>query len=434
MECSDFREQISLYIDGMLDMEQEEEFKQHINICADCRCELDEMMELVRLCNSIPEEDLPDNFKQELHIKLMAEKEKQKKSKWVRAIRSKSIRFGSAIAAVVMLVFAMRGVFIHNMPLKGTQNSDISLQYNTESAGEAKNSLLRESDPQVDLYGERDDLNQYNGQSQESHSDIAAAAPELTKVIQKSFSEEAAITLTSDANQEEAPSIRANGSQERYSNKEGTRGSTAPEQIVEGGLDDAFLSQMSEDGGAAVTVQPDWEDVGKEDYAYKFCNVSEITIKASNPRTEFERIKLYLVARGAEILDSIDDIGEIPLDGITEKTKIQQSRASGGVVMVARIPVSLYPQISSAMRSSFTPSVITISPVYTVDMSQRAIELENSLLSIDIQLKNALKDKENVTSDALNPIKELKAKASKRLQWINQGAGNVFVVISIVRN
>ncbi len=444
MECSNFRDLISLYIDGMFDKQQEEEFRAHMDICDECRYEMYEMMELVKLCNSIPEEDLPDDFKQELRIKLLAEKEKHKKSKWINILGNRSMKYASGIAAAVMLIFAMRGLFIHQMPLGNTNRSEISVQFAKGSATERANSPQQESDPQTDFHDESGSAvsgssSQDSQESLKTQTDAGTAEPEVAKVHGRKFSDNVSLKLSGAGTAEEATDNKTGGNQERYINKEGTRGSVAQEQTImlefsESMPDGAFASGVPEDEESAVTVRQDQGNSGMDDHSYKFCNVSEITIKASNPSTEAERIKLYLVARGAEILDPAVVENEIPLNEITGNTNIRQNKARGGVIIFVRIPVSLYPRVIAAMRSSFSPSVLTVSRVYSVDVSQMAKELENSLLNIEVQMLNALKANENVSSEILNPMKELKDKASRRLKWIKEGANNVFVVISITRS
>ncbi|RKD27999.1 Putative zinc-finger [Caminicella sporogenes DSM 14501] len=71
MNCKDVREQLSAYVDKYLDREIEEEVKKHIEGCQNCRKEYKELIEIKRILDDVPMVELPKNFKEELHDKLV---------------------------------------------------------------------------------------------------------------------------------------------------------------------------------------------------------------------------------------------------------------------------------------------------------------------------------------------------------------------------
>lgn len=72
INCENFNENICAYIDNELNIEERLSFEEHIKICRECKRELEEMARVVSLCNSLPQQELPAEFKAELREKLVA--------------------------------------------------------------------------------------------------------------------------------------------------------------------------------------------------------------------------------------------------------------------------------------------------------------------------------------------------------------------------
>lgn len=83
MNCDKFRENISYYIDNILDDNDRLEFEDHMNSCEQCKCEYEQMVILIDSLNSVEQVPLPDNYDETLRKKLNNEKVKVKK-KWSR--------------------------------------------------------------------------------------------------------------------------------------------------------------------------------------------------------------------------------------------------------------------------------------------------------------------------------------------------------------
>ncbi|HHV97235.1 MAG TPA: hypothetical protein GXX37_12330 [Clostridiaceae bacterium] len=115
MNCEQVKDSISHYIDNELDEKECSEFEKHIKSCEACRNELNEILETVELLRSIPQVELPSNFKQELHEKLIKvkeeEEEKSRKKKGLLFFRNSYFKTISSVAAVVLIIFAIRGLF-----------------------------------------------------------------------------------------------------------------------------------------------------------------------------------------------------------------------------------------------------------------------------------------------------------------------------------
>lgn len=108
-KCTEYKEMIYEYIDNELDSNLLSEFEDHIKICLSCKEELDECMQTLKLINGIEEEELPQNFKENLHAKLIEEKSNFDKKNNILFIRKKYFRIFGSIAAIFIFAIIMKG-------------------------------------------------------------------------------------------------------------------------------------------------------------------------------------------------------------------------------------------------------------------------------------------------------------------------------------
>jgi hypothetical protein len=98
MNCDKFRENISYYIDDILDDNDKSAFENHMNNCEKCKCEYEQMIILIDSLNSVEQVPLPDNYDETLRNKLKNEKVKDKR-KW-----SKYMYIAASLAIVFFSV------------------------------------------------------------------------------------------------------------------------------------------------------------------------------------------------------------------------------------------------------------------------------------------------------------------------------------------
>lgn len=108
--CSEIKDCISAYIDDELDQKSRIEFEEHVVSCQECKDELDGIMQIVNMCRELEEEELPVNFKEELHCRLMEAIVPDKYNGKVLIFRNKYFRMFSSVAAVFLLVFLIKGL------------------------------------------------------------------------------------------------------------------------------------------------------------------------------------------------------------------------------------------------------------------------------------------------------------------------------------
>ncbi|MGE5615012.1 MAG: zf-HC2 domain-containing protein [Bacillota bacterium] len=133
--CYDIRENICAYIDDELDSDEKRLFEEHIRDCNDCRRELEEMKRITRLCNELPQLELPPGFKAELHERLLEVQGSQ--DKIVKPGRRNKILFWSgtfaSIAAGILLIFLTGGI---------TRFGLRSSKMTAESGGQSTNMVM----------------------------------------------------------------------------------------------------------------------------------------------------------------------------------------------------------------------------------------------------------------------------------------------------
>lgn len=109
MKCEECRELLWAYLEQELQSEKLMELEAHLAECADCRRELEMQQEVMEMLQSLPDEELPEGYHQELMQKLWAEAApnvvpfpaKKKQPKW---------RQLSMIAAAALVVVAAGGI------------------------------------------------------------------------------------------------------------------------------------------------------------------------------------------------------------------------------------------------------------------------------------------------------------------------------------
>ena len=105
--CKEFREQLSLYIDGMLTQQESVLLEEHIKECKDCREELSMLREMVASCQGLEEKEPPEY----LYPMIASSLRRSKKRTLVSGVRMKWLKPGLvSIAAVLLVAVAVKGI------------------------------------------------------------------------------------------------------------------------------------------------------------------------------------------------------------------------------------------------------------------------------------------------------------------------------------
>jgi hypothetical protein len=184
LNCKQVREWMNLWIDGVLEKQEQEIFNKHIMECKECRKELDEYTRMISLVQNMEEEELPDGFHERLHQKLVEESKMARRS--MRSMISsnrpiKLIKWIGAIAAVFVLLFSLGVLDNINFGYKAETRNDMQMQ-SAESSGESANLDM------ASIYSESEEQ-EYKQQETESYN-IAEAQGDSS--VQMKFAEDAA--------------------------------------------------------------------------------------------------------------------------------------------------------------------------------------------------------------------------------------------------
>jgi hypothetical protein len=132
--CKDNDRYISLYLDGLLDNNEREEFLKHIEICSECSAKLKETSYIIDLCREDKGPELPENFSASLHKRLLEEKARETKHKWLFKLTEKKLIAGLSTAAVLVVSLLAYNL----MPQSGSMQKSDSMAYSTTQAQDSE--------------------------------------------------------------------------------------------------------------------------------------------------------------------------------------------------------------------------------------------------------------------------------------------------------
>ena len=135
MNCREFNEKLSLYIDNELEDNEKNEFDLHLNKCDECKKSYEEMIKILQLTSEVEDKDLPENYKSSLRSKLELEIKENKKKLNFKLLTS--------VAACFLLLIVSFGFIIDNINLFGVKQQimeDNSSQYGAYDEPEASES------------------------------------------------------------------------------------------------------------------------------------------------------------------------------------------------------------------------------------------------------------------------------------------------------
>ena len=106
--CEYIKELLSWYLDNELHENQRKEVVTHLEQCNDCKLELESLKNIIESLNEMDEIDLPNDYNEKLHYRLLEENKSLNKYTWKN--RTKYISYAStAVAGLILFVFAFSG-------------------------------------------------------------------------------------------------------------------------------------------------------------------------------------------------------------------------------------------------------------------------------------------------------------------------------------
>lgn len=373
--CKTIRDNICAYIDDELDIKQRNDFEKHINNCAECKKDLEEMLKIVELCNDLPQKELPSDFKDELHEKLIAVARRQEIN--VLTIKkSRKFRFNktiSSIAAGVLLIFIASSFY---------------------KMGLLTPNMSQESSSKSTMESVRQDGMSENGQS------ISAAA-----VSNDTAAEDAGYPERSFSSQKAADE----------GNYEIDRSATIQERIT--ALSGAEHMRILETATNKL---------------------STVVITANEPEALKEKVQAFALGNSGEIKDSEEEFfggtGTYSSKAMTSSstTAIDNSgKVSSLTSLYLIIPEIQYENFIDDINSTFGEANVQTGAFVTEDMTEHfnyCIERSNEL---DEQIKKLQKEESNENSSRIDALVKEKETLDLQIEQIRLGSDYVNVTVVI---
>lgn len=119
MKCETVRNMISSYIDKDLNNIEKSELEKHIAECSECKEEYEAMLDIIAVCGNLEEIELPQNFRMELHQRLV---EENKKKSFFRSIMgNRNMKAATGLVAAMLVIAIGLGslpILLNNNNLK----------------------------------------------------------------------------------------------------------------------------------------------------------------------------------------------------------------------------------------------------------------------------------------------------------------------------
>jgi len=174
--CKEIKELIPFYIENDMEQDMYETFEEHMVLCSSCRNELAEMTRVMDLCRSFDEVELPANFREELHKRLVKAAEEQDRHKKGILSTKKYMKIFSSVAAGFLLVVFIKSFYDFGVfsPVKPDMTSKMQIVEDTvmPMENDAEGNLAVDSSEQNQQSAEAD----FAGTLIESEAHKAAAS------------------------------------------------------------------------------------------------------------------------------------------------------------------------------------------------------------------------------------------------------------------
>jgi anti-sigma factor (TIGR02949 family) len=211
--CADVRENISAYADDELDINERQSFEEHISRCPACKDELEDMLRIIAVCRSMPQQELPEGFRDELHEKLTAVSSRQDN---IRVIRNKPkmtvfARTAASIAAGILLIFLGGGIVRFGLFSGGfmsKSSSKAEMTADTSAAAPAMTAAAPDENSIAFSLNASPDADTDSIQAAEPRADAAAGASSMDYGIMEFDTHSEAPAKSIDANRSVAMEAR----------------------------------------------------------------------------------------------------------------------------------------------------------------------------------------------------------------------------------
>lgn len=380
INCKNFRENVCAYIDNELSIKERLSFDEHVRNCSECKSELDEMVRIIGLCTDLPQQELPSDFKAELHEKLVAVAHRQE-SRVIGIKKPKGFQFLRAFATIAagLLLVLLAGSFYKFGFFSPGKMHDAS----NSSAVAMEQPVVAKNGAMANDYGSTSKIEIGGGSG----------------VQAKSFTASAPVPAAAPAGTAAAEVNRSAAAQNR--------------EAAEGEL-----------------------EAGTESVNSK---LSTITVSADDPKILVEKIKALAVENNAEIADN-----QIKMTFSESMTAAKQANAvqpvtaadnAGSPVqqqLVFTMPDTQYDQFVSALSTEFGAANVQIGAFVTEDMTEPLNSAIAESNAADSHIQKLQKEDSTKNASEIEKQKALKEANDKKIDELR--LGNDFINVTVLVN
>lgn len=417
--CDFVRENLSAYYDNELSADVRQKIEQHLSVCHNCSAELDEIARIAQICADLPECDLPDGFRDELHEKLVAAAGKKtviniKNRKRIAVFRSKAV---ISVAAGILLIFLAGSFYKMGLFSPKSMNgatmaaAPSDMADDAASAGKGESySIMRAPEAQNDSSYE------------------IAQVPEIGEnnsytISQASETEKESSDMTSEAPKAESKETNSNTQKKGENNtKPILRGfNKADVTVSSNGTDRSSTCSQNEIMGIA--------SVSEETISHK---TSTITITNEDIDYVIKTINTAAAENGSTAADDKNEQepdDEIAMFGASSVSDGSDQKNVDRRELNYLIPVDKYDKFVSELTGIFGESSVQVGSYVTEDMTGTLEKLRSQLDEINTSIEKLDNSAEKGNKAKVEQLEKERSDIESQIEQIT--VENDFVSISI---
>ena len=428
-KCGETRELMSAYIDNELDPVARKKFRKHLESCFSCRTELDELINAVNLCKSLPDEELPEDFKGKLHDALVACAASSVPKRVATIFRSRYARIGYSVAAALLVIVIAKGMWNASsiMPSRASTQSDAA-RYDAKAEtkpAEAPETRVEEK-PDANLKAQTP---QAAAPSRDNSAEVGAAvaagaedqaakysyAGTTGSVKQRddnSAARQKAVSAVPRGPEPDEPDVQYKKTESTANTGGQAEGLQAKSQAVPGAAD---KSSRSANNNYAIR----YGGFGDGQFIKRS---TSIVITSENPETAADRVKYYATVYGAQISQSV----------MASNPGEKGDGAGGQQIVNLGLQDNQYEQFVKSLKSDLPDSDVNVGTFIFTDITDNVNQLEQKLKDQDKSIIDAQKN-QNEDPKTLEKLKSDRDTTYFQIEDMKQSVKMVEVKVSVVK-
>lgn len=402
IRCIKAKTMFSMYLDHELNKDDKDALEMHLSSCSDCRAELAELQQVISLVAGIGEEDLPEEFKEKLHEKLvLAAKAEEQKADNTPSLRYKYLKILSTLAACLLLVFFTQGILNgHKFLNTGMKKSEQAGQYNTAMNEAAGAQQYRKSTAPAS--GE-------SGTSGTAAYDIVGGAQNKTKAADAMEDTQKGAEKPMDGKSSKVDEQFAGVSPQATAGNAGTAMKATGDSTAK----EAEQAQTPEERDPIETI-------GK-----KLLKNLSVTVVVEDVKNATTQTKTYASYNGVTAIEPVSE----PQMAFTTASLLRKEPMSAAVEL--RLPSKQYEQLNSYLMSTYGKSNVTFGEITAINVEEEAAYLTSRLEEVNTRIKQMQEQNDKEGLDRLNLEKE---GLTDKINKINSATEYTFMDIKFIEN